>query len=82
MGIKCIITFTREPVDCDLAEWYCPVSKPCNQCNEYFNSMPILERAKIEIPRRIGLLTAYGYRAFFRGQGTLEEIKRYKRRKK
>ena len=78
MSIKHIVTFTREPRDCDMAESCCPVAKPCHICDDHFNSLPLLDRAMVEIPRRWGLLRAYGWRAFLRGYGTDEEYKRYK----
>ena len=74
MSLRHILTFTREPVDCDLAGVYCPVSRPCNLCNEYFNSLPLLERMSREIPRRISLLREYGRGAFWRGSATREEV--------
>lgn len=75
MSIKHILTFTREPIDCDIAESICLVHKPCNQCNEYFNSLPIVERARVEIPRRIGLANKYGWRAGIRGVATDKEFR-------
>lgn len=75
MSLRHILTFTREPVDCDLAGVYCPVSRPCNLCNEYFNSLPLLVRANREIPRRILLFRVYGWRAFWRGTATEEEFR-------
>lgn len=75
MSLKHILTFKREPVSCDLAEVYCPVSRPCNNCNEHFNALPLLVRVNTEIPRRISLLRLYGWRAFWRGMATEEEVR-------
>ena len=74
MSLAHILTFKREPVDCDLAGVYCPVDRPCNNCNAYFNTLPLLERMNIEIPRRISLLREYGRGAFWRGSATREEV--------
>ena len=79
MSVNHIITFTREPRDCDMAERYCPVAKPCHICDDYFNSLPLLDRAMVEIPRRWRLLRAYGWRAFLRGMATDKEYKEYKK---
>lgn len=48
--------FKRAPIECDMAEVFCPVQKPCNDCNEFFNSLPFFERAYWEIPRYYGLI--------------------------
>ena len=80
--MKYLLTFRRAPVECDMAEAFCPVRKPCNECNEYFNSLPLRERIAIEIPRRWGLLGAYGWRAALRGIATDAELKAWKAKNK
>lgn len=78
MSIKHILTFTREPIDCDMAESMCPVHKPCNRCNEHFNSLPIWTRAIVEVPRRYTLFTAFGWKAFMSGSGTFDQFRVYR----
>lgn len=80
MGIRHILTFTREPIECDMAEAFCPVTKPCNICNEYFNQLPLMERIFIEIPRRMGLFVAYDMAAFWNGTATTEQVKKRKKK--
>lgn len=77
-----LLTFRRLPVECDMAEAFCPVRKPCNECNEYFNSLPLRTRIQFEVPRRWGLLLAFGWRAAVRGIATDEEFKERKRKEK
>jgi hypothetical protein len=54
--LRYYIAFKRPPIECDMAERFCPVRKPCNECNEYFNSLPVWDRVYFEIPRWIGLI--------------------------
>ena len=57
MNLRYYIAFKRPPVDCGEAGRLCfEKQSPCNDCNEYFNSLPLWDRVYFEIPRWIGLI--------------------------
>ena len=57
MHVSSYLAFKRPLEDCGEAGRLCPEKRsPCNDCNEYFNQLPIGVRIGVEIPRWIGLL--------------------------